>query len=32
MSRRAFLDILNDHAVSVFDEDTDVEAEAHRGR
>ena len=32
MSRRAFLDILNEHAVSLFDEDTDVESEAHRGR
>jgi predicted HTH domain antitoxin len=32
VSRRAFLDILNEHAVSLFDEDTDVETEARRGR
>jgi hypothetical protein len=32
VSRRAFLDILNEHGVSLFDEETDVETEACRGR
>jgi len=32
VSRRAFLDILNEHGVSLFDEETDVETEARRGR
>jgi predicted HTH domain antitoxin len=32
VSRRAFLDILAEHGVSIFDDETDVEAEARRGR
>ena len=32
VSRREFLDILAAHGVSIFDEETDVEAEARCGR
>ncbi len=32
ISRREFLDLLADHGVSILDEDTDVIAEARRGR
>ncbi len=32
LPRREFLDILARHGVSIFDEETDVEAEARRGR
>lgn len=31
-SRRDFLDVLAAHGVSIFDDDTDIEAEARRGR
>jgi len=31
-SRREFLDLLGDYGVSMFDDDTDVEAEASCGR
>jgi len=30
-SRRAFLDLLGQHGVSVFDEDTDLEVESRHG-
>ena len=32
ISRRAFLDLVSAHGVSIFDDDTDIEAEASRGR
>ncbi|MCI0380446.1 MAG: UPF0175 family protein [Gemmataceae bacterium] len=32
VSRRAFLDLVSAHGVSIFDDDTDVEAEARCGR
>jgi predicted HTH domain antitoxin len=32
ISRREFLDMLGDHGVSIFDDETDVEAEAGCGR
>jgi predicted HTH domain antitoxin len=32
ISRREFLEVLADHGVSIFDDETDVEAEARRGR
>lgn len=32
VSRRAFLDLASAHGVSIFDDDTDVEAEARCGR
>jgi predicted HTH domain antitoxin len=32
ISRREFLNMLADHGVSIFDEDTDATAEARRGR
>jgi predicted HTH domain antitoxin len=32
VSRREFLDLASAHGVSIFDDDTDVEAEARRGR
>jgi predicted HTH domain antitoxin len=32
ISRREFLEVLADHGVSIFDVETDVEAEARRGR
>ena len=31
ISRREFLDLAAEHGVSIFDEDTEVEAEARRG-
>jgi predicted HTH domain antitoxin len=32
VSRREFLDLLSAHGVSLFDDDTDIEAEARCGR
>jgi hypothetical protein len=32
VSRREFLDLASTHGVSIYDDDSDVEAEARRGR